>query len=163
MAAVKASSERGPYLQDLYAPKSVCFGCGPANPQGLHIKSRVEGDVVVADWKPAPHHVAFEGFVNGGILGVLLDCHSNWAAVHYLMRSQGLSKPPATVTAEYLVTLHRPTPLGEVLHLASRLVELHPDRAVIETTLEAGGKVTATFRGTFVVVREGHPAYHRWD
>ncbi len=151
-----------PFLQDLFAPNSVCFGCGPANPQGLRIKSRVEGDAVVADWKAAPHHLAFEGYVNGGILGVLFDCHSNWASLHYLMRSQGLARPPDTVTSAYAVTFQRPTPIDEVLHLRSRAVEILADRATVETTLEAGGKTTASFRGTFVAVREGHPAYGRW-
>jgi len=149
-------------LQDRYAPSSVCFGCGPANPKGLRIKSRVEGDSVVADAKVAPHHLAFEGFVNGGILGVLLDCHSNWASLYYLMRSQGLSRPPATVTSNYSVTFHRPTPIDQVLHLTSRSEEIRVDRAVVETTLDAGGKTTASFRGTFVAVKEGHPAYGRW-
>lgn len=149
-------------LQERYAPNSVCFGCGPANPQGLHVRSRVEGDSVVAEWKAAPQYKAFEGYVNGGILGTLLDCHSNWAAVYFLMKARGLTRPPGTVTSTYTVTFHRPTPIGETLRLVSRLVELQGDRAVVETTLEAGARTTATFRGTFVVVKEGHPAYGRW-
>ncbi len=149
-------------LQDQYAPKSVCFGCGPANPQGLRIKSRVEGDSVVLDWKAAPQHLAFEGFVNGGILGLLFDCYSNWAALYYLMRSRGLARTPGTVTSSYSVTFHRPTPIDEVLHLSSRSAEIQGDRAVVETTLDAGGKMTASFRGTFVAVKPGHPAYDRW-
>ena len=99
-----------PSLQDTYAPNNECFGCGPANKQGLQIKSFVEGDEVVATWQPAPYHHAFANILNGGIIGALLS----------------------------------------------------DDRAVIEATLEAGGKVTATCRGTFVAVKEGHPAYHRW-
>ena len=49
-------------LQDKYSPNAVCFGCGPANPKGLHIKSRPEGDHLVADWLPEPQHMAFAGF-----------------------------------------------------------------------------------------------------
>ena len=128
------------FLQDLYAPNSVCFGCGPANPQGLRIKSRVDGDAVVAEWKAAPQHLAFEGFVNGGILGVLFDCHSNWAALYYLMRSRGLSRPPGTVTSSYAVTFHRPTPIDEVLHLRSMAMEVQGDRATVETTLDAAAR-----------------------
>ena len=150
------------FLQDLYAPHSDCFGCGPANPHGLHIKSRVEGDLVVADWTPAPHHKAFDGFVSGGILGVLFDCHSNWAVLHFLMKEGGLTRPPDTVTAQYSVSFLRPTPLGRVLHFSSKLVEIQGDRATIETTLEVDGRTTATSRGAFVVVKEGHPAYGRW-
>ncbi len=150
------------FLQDRYAPRSDCFGCGPANAHGLHIKSRVDGDRVVADWTPAPHHKAFEGYVSGGILGVLFDCHSNWAAVHFLMQAKGLTKPPDTVTAQYSVSFLRPTPMGKILHFSSILVEVQGNRATIETTLEAGGTVTATSKGTFVIVGEGHPAYGRW-
>lgn len=67
-------------LQDRYAPENRCFGCGPANDKGLRIKSFVRGDDVVASFQPAPHHLAFEGMLNGGIAGALLDCHSNWTA-----------------------------------------------------------------------------------
>jgi acyl-coenzyme A thioesterase PaaI-like protein len=149
-------------LQDMYAPNSVCFGCGPANPEGLHVKSRVEGKEVVADWKPLPHHLAFEGYMNGGIIGVLFDCHSNWAAAHYIMKAKKLDKPPATVTAGYCVTLLRPTPMDKVLRLESRLTSRRRNRVTVRTTLTAGGAVTATFKGTFVEVREGHPAFNRW-
>ena len=149
-------------LQETYAPHGRCFGCGPANPHGLHIRSFVVDDVVVSDWKPEPYHEAFDGYVSGGIIGVLLDCHSNWAATYALMKRRGLSTPPGTVTAEYCVTHLSPTPSGSTLHLVSRIVDLSDQKAVVETTLEAEGKVTAKFKGTFVAVREGHPAYGRW-
>ena len=149
-------------LQDTYAPQNRCFGCGPANPQGLRIKSFPEGDELVAEWKPQPHHVAFDGIVNGGICGALLDCHSNWAAAYHLMRRDGEATPPCTVTADFHVVLKRPTPLDALLHLKAHVVEAQADRAVVEATLEADGKVTATCRGTFVAVKPGHPAYHRW-
>ena len=151
-----------PSLQDRYAPNNRCFGCGPANEKGLRIKSRADGDVLVCDWKPEPHHLAFDGIVNGGILGAILDCHSNWAAAVHLMRAAGAASPPCTVTAEFHVKLLRPTPLDTTLHLEARVVESAADRAVVEATLEAAGKLTATCRGTFVAVKEGHPAYHRW-
>jgi acyl-coenzyme A thioesterase PaaI-like protein len=100
--------------------------------------------------------------LNGGICGALLDCHSNWTAAHHLMGAQGLDAPPCTVTAEFHVKLRRPTPMDGPLELRARVVESAGDRAVVEATLEAGGHVTATCRGTFVAVRPGHPAYHRW-
>jgi acyl-coenzyme A thioesterase PaaI-like protein len=151
-----------PALQDTYAPNNSCFGCGPANERGLRIKSRVEGDEVVAEWRPEPHHQAFEGILNGGICGALLDCHSNWTAAHHLMNKAGADSPLCTVTADFHVVLKRPTPMDVPLHLRAHVVESKDDRAVVEATLEANGKVTATCRGTFVAVREGHPAYHRW-
>ncbi len=149
-------------LQETYAPNGVCFGCGPANSRGLHIRSFIADGVVVVDWKPEPYHEAFEGYVNGGIIGVLFDCHSNWAATYSLMKRRGLATPPGTVTAEYRVTHLSPTPSNITLHFVSKVVDLSDNKAVVETTLEAAGKVTAKFKGTFVAVREGHPAYGRW-
>jgi len=151
-----------PSLQDRYAPHSICFGCGPANDKGLRIKSHVVGDEVIAEWTPEPHHEAFPGMLSGGITGTLLDCHSNWSAAHHLMRKAGLSEPPCTVTADYAVKLRRPTPSSGPVTLRAKVVESLEDRAVVEATLEAGGKICATCRGTFVAVKPGHPAYHRW-
>jgi len=149
-------------LQETYAPENRCFGCGPANEKGLHIRSFASGDELVADWTPEPHHLAFEGVVNGGICGTLLDCHSNWAAAVHLMKKAGSDKLPFTVTADFHVALKRPTPIAGPLRLRSRVVESEGNRAVVEAEIEAGGKVTATCRGTFVAVKEGHPAFHRW-
>jgi acyl-coenzyme A thioesterase PaaI-like protein len=148
-------------LQEQYAPQNACFGCGPSNPKGLRIRSIVQGDEVVADWSPEPHHEAFPGVMNGGIIGALLDCHCNWTAAHHLMKAAGEDRPPCTVTAEYAIKLMRPTPMQPV-HLSARVEKLEGDRAVVVATLTAGGKVCASCRGTFVAVKPGHPAYHRW-
>jgi acyl-coenzyme A thioesterase PaaI-like protein len=150
-------------LQDKYAPNSVCFGCGPANKDGLRIKSRVEGSDVVCDWAPQPQHHAFDNILNGGITGALLDCHSNWTAVYAMMERDGLQTPPPTVTAEFTVKMLRPTPMDKTIHMKARIVDLQGDRAVVESTLEADGKPRATFTGVFVAVKEGHPAYARWS
>lgn len=152
----------GESLQDRYSPNGICFGCGPANAKGLRIKSHALGDEVVADWTPESHHEAFPGMLNGGIIGALLDCHSNWAAAHHLMGQSGADAPPCTVTADYAVKLLRPTPSVRPVHLRARVVESKPDRATVEATLESGGKACATCRGTFVAVKPGHPAYHGW-
>lgn len=149
-------------LQEKYAPNSICFGCGPANRQGLHVRSIVKGSEVVASWTPEKHHEAFPGMLNGGIIGALLDCHSNWTAAWHLMQKTGAEQPPCTVTADYAIKLKRPTPTNGPIELVARVVESLDDRAVIEAELTAGGKVCATCRGTFVAVKPGHPAYHRW-
>lgn len=154
--------------QDRYAPNSICYGCGPANEKGLQIKSHWEGEPLeegtfVMTFQPAEHHQAFPGVINGGILGTLLDCHSNWAAATALMRHNGWDKPDCTVTADFHVKLKRPTPAGVPLTLRAKVEEITGnDRARIHAEVEAEGKVTATCDGTFVAVKEGHPAYHRW-
>jgi acyl-coenzyme A thioesterase PaaI-like protein len=149
-------------LQETFAPGNACFGCGPANPNGLHIRSFVDGDEVVAEWQPSQQYEAFPGVLNGGIIGSLLDCHCNWAATWHLMNKTSSDKPPCTVTADYSIKLLRPTPTDEKIKLVARTIESTDDRAVVEGELIAHGKVCATCRGTFVAVKPGHPAYHRW-
>ena len=156
----------GPSLQERYAPRSRCFGCGPANEHGLRIESRPSPDdaaIVVADWTPEAHHEAFDGVLNGGIIGTLLDCHSNWTAAWHLMGRRGAAAAPVCVTAEYAVRLLRPTPTDRPLHLSARVVDATDDRATVEATLSADGQACATCRGTFNAVKPGHPAYGSWD
>ena len=149
-------------LQETYAPHNACFGCGPSNEQGLRIRSFVRGDEVVAEWRAKPYHEAFPGVLNGGIIGALLDCHSNWAATWHLMKKSGENHPPCTVTAEFAVKLTRPTPTNVPVHLSAVVTESTDDRAVVDAKLTANGKVCATCHGIFVAVKPGHPAYHRW-
>jgi acyl-coenzyme A thioesterase PaaI-like protein len=158
---VQAAPPVAPSVQETYAPQNECFGCGPANAKGLRLRSLVAGDELVCDWAPSPEHLAFPGVLNGGICGALLDCHSNWMAAMHLMKAGDLAAPPCTVTAEFAVKLKRPTPLAP-LRLVARVVSAEADRVTVDATIESGGKVTATCRGLFVAVREGHPAYHRW-
>jgi acyl-coenzyme A thioesterase PaaI-like protein len=149
-------------LQENYAPENKCWGCGPANNEGLRIRSFARGDEVVAEWKPEPKYEAFPGVLNGGIIGTLLDCHCNWTAAWHLMNKNGDSRVPCTVTADYAIKLLRPTPTNGPVSLAARVVESTNDRATVEGTLSGAGRVCATCRGTFVAVKEGHPAFHRW-
>jgi acyl-coenzyme A thioesterase PaaI-like protein len=149
-------------LQEQYAPRNACFGCGPANPDGLHIRSFAKDDDVVAEWTPQTKYEAFPGVLNGGIIGALLDCHCNWTAAYHLMKQANAQEAPCTVTADYAIKLLRPTPTSGPVFLSAKVIESADDRATVEGTLSGGGKVCATCRGTFVAVKEGHPAFHRW-
>jgi acyl-coenzyme A thioesterase PaaI-like protein len=149
-------------LQEEFAPEGACFGCGPANPRGLHVRSFPRGEEVVASWQPEKDYEAFPGVLNGGIIGALLDCHSNWTAAWHLMRRRGAPAPPCTVTADFAVKLLRPAPTTGPVTLRAWIVDSTDDRAIVESELIGGEKVCATLRGTFVAVKPGHPAYHRW-
>ncbi len=150
-------------LQDTYAPKSICFGCGPANDKGLRIKSfAVNENEATCKWQPEKFHEAFPGVLNGGIIGALLDCHSNWTACYHLMKKNNLIEAPSTVTADFKIELKRPTPTVGPVELHAQVAESKEDRATIHAELRANGKVCATCVGTFVAVKPGHPAYHRW-
>ncbi len=149
-------------LQETYAPNGICFGCGVKNERGLRIRSFPNGEEVTAVWRADEHHQAFPGMLNGGIVGALLDCHSNWAAAHFLMKRDGKDMPDCTVTANYSIKLLRPTPFDKPITLKARVIESSEDRATVEAELIADDKVCATCKGLFVAVKEGHPAYHRW-
>ncbi len=149
-------------VQDLYAPSSICFGCGPANADGLRIKSFPNDDGLQMVFHPQKHHQAFPGVINGGVIGALLDCHGNWTAAIAIMEQLGLEQPLCTVTAQYEVKLRKPTPYGPALEVRSRILALEKDRAEVIMELQADGETCATGRGLFVAVKEGHPAWHRW-
>ncbi len=150
-------------LQERFAPDGRCFGCGPANAQGLRIRSfEADDGTVVAEWQAHPEHEAFDGFVNGGILGTLIDCHSNWTAIAALIARDGADVAPSTVTADFSVRFRRPTPSDRPLKVIGRAIEVAYDRVTVETMIEVNGTTTAIGRATFVSVKPGHPAFGRW-
>lgn len=150
-------------VQRQFAPNSICFGCGPANEKGLQIDSyRCEKGLELR-FTPNDEHQAFPGMINGGIIGSLMDCHGNWAAAVALMDGHNLEEIPCTVTANYSISLRRPTPAGVELYILAEIEELFEDRAKVKMTLTANDKICATGEGLFVAVKEGHPAFHRWS
>ena len=157
-------------LQERFSPASMCFGCGPANTQGLRIASfeaepggpDTHPGELVATWQPLPHHAAFDDILNGGIIGSLLDCHSNWTAAIHLMHETGAAGPPGCVTAEMTVRFRRPTPTETPVRLRAWPVNVDGSRVVVDAELLSGGIVTATCHATFVAVGPDHPAFERW-
>lgn len=150
-------------LQEQFAPKNACFGCGPANPSGLKLRSFAKEDgTVVAEWQPEQQYEAFPGVLNGGIVGALLDCHSNWTAAWFLMQQAKEKIPPCTVTAEYHIKLLRPTPTDDLLSLEANVIQSDEKSATVAAKLIAKGKICATCEGRFVAVKPGHPGYYRW-
>lgn len=149
-------------LQEQFAAESICFGCGPKNEHGLHVASWVDGEQVIARWRPAPHHHAFPGVLNGGIIGAILDCHSNWTAAWVLRSSDDPKDLPCTVTADFHVTLRKPTPMDQELTLTAYCVNKTDRRATIHCDLTIGDTHYASCNATFVAVSENHPGHHRW-
>ncbi len=163
MRGTTATTDRS--LQVRFAPAGRCFGCGPANPGGLHVESRPDPDdpsVLDADFVPRPEHEAFDGVVNGGILGTLVDCHMNWTAAWALMRAREADHPPTTVTLEFTIRMRRPTPSDRSIQVRAWVTSAADDRANVAAELRSDGIVTATASGTFVAVKPDHPAYNRW-
>ena len=150
-------------VQELHAPNSICFGCGPSNPEGLQIRSFRSKNGLTMKFNPSSEHQAFPGMINGGIIGTLMDCHGNWTAAIALMDQSGDSEPPCTVTANYSIKLRRPTPFGDEIQVTGEVIELDDDRAKVKMELISDGNICAIGEGLFVAVKEGHPAYHRWN
>lgn len=140
-------------MQDRYPDAvSYCYGCGRLNPDGLHIKSFRDGDEAVCHFQPRPYHIAVPGFVYGGLIASLVDCHAmGTAAAAALADAPSDVEAPRFVTASLKVDYLRPTPLGPVLELRGRVIELTGRKAVVAVTVTVDGEVRA--RGEVVAVR----------
>ena len=143
-------------FQDLYREDySHCYGCGRLNPGGLQIKTHWEGDESVTRYSPRPYHTAIPGFVYGGLLASLLDCHGTGTAAAAAARAQGRaldSDPPLRyVTASLKVDYLKPTPMGVVLEIRGRAKQVKGRKVVVEATLFASG--IATVKAEIVAVQ----------
>lgn len=150
-------------MQEKFAPNSICFGCGPANEKGLKIKSYRNNEGLEMEFETSEEHQAFPGIINGGIIGTLLDCHGNWVAAIALMDEEGSENPPCTVTASYSINLRRPTPANSKLNIKGKVIEIKGKMVKVALEMKVEEKICATGEGTFVAIKEGHPAYHRWN
>lgn len=131
-------------IQERLFPAMACFGCGPANPRGLRLRSFVYADAVVAEFIPRPEHDNGLGFLNGGIICTVLDCHSAAAAVIHA-QERGWSHEPGVgyVTAGIDLRFLRPTPLGEPLSLHARVISAEHAQIDVVAELTWDGKVRA--------------------
>ena len=145
-----------PAVQDSY-PDDVahCYGCGRLNPHGLQLKSRADGEETVARFTPRPEHTAIPGFVYGGLIASLIDCHAMGTAAAAAERAAGRAvgegPAPRFVTASLKVDFLAPTPLGPELEVRARAVEMSVKKVVVRATVSAAGLITA--RGEVVAVR----------
>jgi acyl-coenzyme A thioesterase PaaI-like protein len=139
-------------IQERLYPSLTCFGCGPANPKGLRLRSFDASDAVVARFRPWPEHDNGGGYLNGGIIATVLDCHSAAAVMLEAHRrgwvpSDGASL--AYVTAGIDVRYLRPTPLTETLELRGTLDDAGEDEMTVDVELVWDGKPRATARATW--------------
>jgi acyl-coenzyme A thioesterase PaaI-like protein len=146
-----------PALQDAW-PSGTCYGCGPANPKGLHIKSywSDDGSEVLSTIQPGPEYNAgFPNVMYGGLVASLIDCHSIWTAIATTYREEGRehgSSPAISyVTGSLNVSYLKPTPLDTPIVLRARVTDLQARKAMVTCDVYAGG--TKTAEGTVVAVR----------
>lgn len=143
-------------FQDFYPDSlSYCYGCGTNNSHGLQIKSYWDGEESVTIFHPKEYHLAFPGYVYGGLIASLVDCHCVGTAAAAAYREEG--REPGTlpafryVTGSLQVDFLKPTPLGPEIHVRAKVVEIKGRKTVVEATILVDGSITA--RGRVVAVR----------
>jgi acyl-coenzyme A thioesterase PaaI-like protein len=133
-------------IQERLFADMTCFGCGPANERGLRLRSYPGDDGVTAEFTPWPEHDNGLGYLNGGIISTLLDCHSA-AAVMHEAEQRGLTAPGgglAYVTAGLDVRFLRPAPLAEPVSLVAVVTEAGDDQMTAAVELRWDGKPRAS-------------------
>ena len=143
-------------IQDYYPDEvSHCYACGRLNNHGLHLKSYWEGEEAVAIFHPEPYHIALPGFVYGGLLASLIDCHGTATAAAGAYRAEGreIGTEPSLrfVTASLQVDFIRPTPLEMALEVRGRVVEVKGRKVIADVTIAARGEVCV--KGKVVAVK----------
>ena len=147
-------------FQDYY-PDDVahCYGCGRLNEAGHQLKSYWDGDETVARFTPKPYHTAIPGYVYGGLIASLIDCHgtgtASAAAYRSAGRKMGTEPPLRFVTGSLHVDFLRPTPLGPEVEIRGKILEVKEKKVVVEETLSAEGKVCARGKVVAVLMPEG--------
>jgi acyl-coenzyme A thioesterase PaaI-like protein len=143
-------------FQDYYPDHMAhCYGCGRLNEYGHQIKSYWDGEESVCHFRPGPHHIAIPGYVYGGLLASLVDCHGTGtaAAAGYRAEDRAMdTEPPLRyLTASLHVDYLKPTPLGPMLEVRGRVKEVKGRKVVIEEWITVNGVVTV--RGELVAVQ----------
>ena len=143
-------------FQDYYPDDySHCYGCGRLNEYGLQIKSYWEGDESICKFQPRPYHTAFPGFVYGGLIASLIDCHATGTASAAKYRAEnralGTDPPLRFVTASLRVDYLAPTPINSVLELRGRVQEIKDRKIIVSVTVSANGRQCA--RGEVINVQ----------
>jgi acyl-coenzyme A thioesterase PaaI-like protein len=145
-----------PSFQDTYPDQLAhCYGCGRLNEHGLHVNSYWDGEESVCLFQPKPYHTAIPGYVYGGLIASIIDCHSTGTASAAATRAAGLPMNPDSqlrfLTAALHVDYLRPTPIDAQLEVRAQIKELKGRKVVITSTLSANGQICA--RGEVVCVQ----------
>ena len=143
-------------VQDFYPDDfSHCYGCGRLNTHGLHVRTHWDGDETVSRYTPQAWEIAVPGFVYGGLIASLIDCHAMGTAAAATLRAAGqeigAAPSPRFVTASFRVDFVQPTPLGPELVIRARVRQASERKVVVDATVSAGEAITA--RGEAVAVR----------
>ncbi|MBZ0181427.1 MAG: PaaI family thioesterase [Melioribacteraceae bacterium] len=143
-------------VQDYY-PDDVahCYGCGRLNEHGHQLKTFWDGDETVSRFTPKEYHTAIPGYVYGGLIASLIDCHGTGTAALAAYKNEnhipGTNPPFRFVTASLQVDFLKPTPLGIELELRGKIFEVKGKKVISEISLYADNKLTA--KGKVIAVQ----------
>ena len=132
-----------------YYPETMahCYGCGTLNEHGHQVRSYWDGEESVCHFLPKPYHIAIPGYVYGGLLASLIDCHGTGtaAAAAYRAEQRAMDTEPALrfLTASLHVDYLKPTPLNIVLELRGVVKEIKGRKVIVEIRVIANGIITA--------------------
>ena len=126
-----------------------CYGCGKDNPLGLQIKSHWDGEAAVCEYMPRPEQCAGPTqYLYGGTIASIIDCHSVGTALAHFYTKEGREPGEGDeiwcVTGKLSVSYREPTPIDQPVTLRAEVVESSERKAVVNTTMESGGRITAT-------------------
>lgn len=147
-------------IQDYYSDEFAhCYGCGRLNHQGLQIKSNWEGEETVSHYLPKSYYTGgFPGYIYGGLIASLMDCHSAATASAAKLREEGFSldnrQLSRFVTASLKVDFLRPTPAGKILELRGKAEEIKKRKVIVSVTLSAEGEICAKCEAVLVQLPE---------
>lgn len=148
-------------FQDLYSDHfSHCYGCGRLNAKGMRVKSYWDGDQTVCTFQPQPHHTAIPGYVYGGLIASVIDCHSTGSASAAAYRAEdreiGSDPPLRFLTASLTVNYRRPTPIDRPLELRSDILGIDGRKITVRTEVTVDGELCAEGEVLAVLVPEEH-------
>lgn len=146
-------------IQDFYAaPFAQCFGCGRLNNNGLQLKTSWDGDETVSRYKPKEYHTAIEGFVYGGLLASIIDCHGTASGSLAYAREHNIEleefNAPRFVTGNLNVSYRKPTPLNTELEVRGKISEVKGRKVITDIELSADGVVCVTGQVIAILVPE---------
>ncbi|MGO0123124.1 PaaI family thioesterase [Desulfothermobacter acidiphilus] len=149
-------SDQPKYVQDFYPDElTYCYGCGRNNPLGLSFRTRWDGNRTRTEYRPRAEHMGVPGFVYGGLIASLIDCHSTGSATLAYYRHQGhelgdAAPVPRFVTASLKIDFLKPTPISETLVVYGEIVSIGARKVIVHSSMYAGELLTA--RGEAVLV-----------
>ena len=148
----------GKPIQELWSSNdySSCFGCGPENIHGLRIQSFWDGKEGMCRWRAESHHRGIKGFLNGGIIATLIDCHSFWTGLAALCQKEGIplgkGTPMKMVTAAMTITYIYPISVDAEIELKAHLTKIGKRSRVVACSVTVEGKECAHGKVTLVLV-----------